>query len=398
MPISTNDLLCCLVPLKLMLVSEGMSSEIRSIWTAVERAFHGGHYTEDSDTAYFAVGEDLGVSIVASDFAQGDDAPKKVLAAARKSALRTLVVALVHETSTQGFRDWLYEIDLETQDSDEEPGGLRLMPILLTDQAWNGDSELLSEVLYYSTLGEYALRASYAASNVLAVAWRVLGKEEEVLNLFISHAKLDGLPLAQSIRNQLETQRLSDYFYDQRIPAASKWRNVLKSEVERSVVVALRTNAYEERSWCVQEMDWAEDFGCPLVMVDARTQLVCGREFLPIGGLPCVHVPDGNLVRVLQSVLREALRVRLFLRQIKGLERANVTAQESTLIVPRSSLATLGRRCLDNADKVVKHVFVPEKFRESHRLVAERLAQAYFPEAWFGTPQRLVSERITAIQ
>ena len=48
----------------------------------------------------------------------------------------------------------------------------------------------------------------------------------------------------------------------------------------------MRTNTYEERPWCVQEMDWAEDFGSPLVMVDARTQLVRAREFLPIGGSP----------------------------------------------------------------------------------------------------------------
>ena len=141
----------------------------------------------------------------------------------------------------------------------------------------------------------------------------MLGAEGEKLNLFISHAKLDGLPLAQSFRNQLGTlQGLLKYFYHaQHVPPRSSWKRILREGVERSVVLVLRTNTYEERPWCVQEMDWAEDFGSPLLMVDARTQLVRAREFLPIGGSPCIHVPDGNLVRVLQSALREALRVRL---------------------------------------------------------------------------------------
>jgi hypothetical protein len=397
MPFSTDQILRCLVPLKLVIISEGTSSELNSIRTAIDRAFHGGQYTEDSGAAYFAVGDDLGVSIMASDFAQGADAAKKVLASARASALHTLVIALLHEVPTQEFGEWLDEIDSAAEnDSHGEQGDLRLMPILLKDQAWQGDSEGLD----YFTLEEYALRPSYAASHVLAMAWRMLGAEGEKLNLFISHAKLDGLPLAQSFRNQLGTlQGLLEYFYDaQHIPPGSSWRRILRAGVERSVVLVLRTNTYEERSWCVQEMDWAEDFGSPLVMVDARTQLVRAREFLPTGGSPCVHVPDGNLVRVLQSALREALRVRLFVRQITGLEAVGATARESTLRVPRSSLATLGLRCLDESKcrTVVKHVFVPEKFRESHRMVADQLVRAYFTDAWFGTPQRLVSELIAA--
>jgi hypothetical protein len=395
MPDSSDKLLRCLVPLKLVLVFEGPSSEYGAIRTAIQRAFHGGQYSGDSNEAYFAAGEDLGVSVFEADFAKGGAAAKKILEDARASALHTLVVAVIGDTPTSDFRDWLDQLDRTAQDeSDESDDRLSLLPILLKERVWQGDTQGLP----YLTIEEYAARPAYVAAHTLALAWQIMAPSCEKLSLFISHAKLDGLPLAKSFRYQLERLNGLEYFYDaQYIPPGSNWKRVLHSGVERSAVVALRTNTYEDRFWCVQEMDWAEDFGCPLVMVEARTNLVRAREFLPIGGSPCVYVPDGNLVRILQSAVREALRVRLFARQVRALESVNAITAVSTLRVPRTSLATLGLRCewKSKDGKTVSHVFVPEKFREAHRRVAERLVRAYFPGAWLGTPQTLVNQLVT---
>src|SRR5258708_31603004 len=221
----------------------------------------------------------------------------------------------------------------------------------------------------------------------------MLGAEVEGLSLLMRHAKLDGLPLANSFRHQLEKLYGLEHFYDAlHIPPGSNWKRVLRNGVERSVVVALRTNVYEERFWCVQEMDWAEDFGCPIVVVEARTHLVRAREFLPIGGSPCVHVPDGNLIRILQSALREALRVRLFVRQGQALGGIGAIAAGSTLRVPRTSLATLGLRCQwqGQMGQAPKHVFVSEKVREPHRQVAERLVKSFFSLACIRPPPHLI--------
>ena len=382
------------MPLKLVIVTEGTSPEYDSIRRAIHRSLHGGQYSTDSSEAYLAAGEDLGVSVLAADFAEGSAAAKHILADARASSLHTLAVAIIHETPKTDFRSWLGEIDRAAhEDEGDELGRLSLLPILLRERAWQGDTQTLD----YLTLEEYAFRPGYVATNVLALAWQILGKEEDKLSLFISHAKLDGLPLAQSFRHQLETLHGLEHFYDtQHIPPGRNWKRILRNGVERSVVVVLRTNVYEERFWCVQEMDWAEDFGCPIVVVEARTHLVRTREFLPIGGSPCVHVPDGNLVRVLQSALREALRVRLFARQVRGLDDLGSVAASSSLKVPRTSLSTLGLRCewQEKTGQAVTHVFVPEKFREPHRKVAERLVHAYFPNAWLGTPQMFINEKI----
>ncbi len=275
-----------LVPLTVVIVTEGASAESNSISTAIHRAFYGGQYSADSSEAYFAAGEDLGVSVLKADFESGPVAAQRILADARGGALHTLVVAVIVETPTNSFRNWLNEIDRAAQqDEDDEQRHLTLLPILLKERAWQGEAAGLD----YSALDEYALRPGYAGANALALGWRI---QHDRLSLFLSHAKLDGLPLARSFQHQLEKLLGLEDFYDmQNIPPGSNWKRILRNGVERSVVVALRTNVYEERFWCVQEMDWAEDFGCPIVVLEARTNLVRTREFLPISGSPCVQVP-----------------------------------------------------------------------------------------------------------
>jgi hypothetical protein len=195
---------------------------------------------------------------------------------------------------------------------------------------------------------------------------------------------------------------VADFYDAADILPGSNWRKVLRDGVATSALVALRTNIYEERAWCVQEMDWAEDFGCPIVVVEARTKLVRTREFLPTGGSPCVHVPDGNLLRILQAAMREALRVRLFLRQLSALASAGVLNLKETVWVPRSSLPTLGMRCQsEQAGRAkqsetppVRQVLVPERFRDAHRQVAQTLVNGYFPGAWFGTPRDFINKQL----
>ena len=309
MPATVEDILLCLVPLKLVVITEGDTPEFRTIIKALYRAFHGGQYSGEASEAYFAAGEDLGVTVLEADVVSDATTAQQIISDARATSLHTLVVVVIQDLPSNNFKQLLDDLDQIAQsEQSAEPGRCDLLPILLRERAWEGETQGMN----YLGLEEYALRPGYAAANALAVAWRILGQPNEKISIFISHAKLDGLPLARAFRHQLENMHGLETFYDaQHIPPGSSWKMALRSGVERSVVVALRTNIYEERFWCVQELDWAEDFGCPIVVVEARTHLVRSREFLPIGGSPCVYVPDGNTVRILQSALQEALRVTL---------------------------------------------------------------------------------------
>lgn len=391
MSFSIEKVLRAQVPLKLVLVTEQPGAGHPDIREAITQAFHGGPATAERGKAYYPGGEDLGVEVLEADFGKGQAEARAVVEAARADALHCLLVALLYDEPSKAFKDWLRELEQAVDASALNQPGLAMLPIAVREGVWQGDIQALQ----YASLGEMAIRPVNAAVHVLSCAWRMLGDEDDRLKLFISHAKLDGLPLAQSFKYQLSDFHGLERFYDaDNILPGSNWRKVLRNGVQNAVVVALRTDVYDERVWCVQELDWAEDYGCPVIIVEARTHLVRPRESLPVGGAPSVQVPDGNLLRVLQSALREALRVRLFLRQASAVAEASGLDPASVLTVPRTSLATLGMRCEGKAKDSIGFVFVPEPFREAHRLVALRLVQAYFPKAWLGTPKMWIDEAL----
>lgn len=136
------------------------------------------------------------------------------------------------------------------------------------------------------------------------------------LRLFISHAKADGVAMANSLIGVLQQlkaaggQRVGfDYFYDaQHIESGSVWRSVIKGEASRSMLIALRTEAYEGRYWCRREFLAAERRGLPIVAVDLRKEPYHDSALLPFDVVPSVRVHDGNLIRVVLHAMATHLR------------------------------------------------------------------------------------------
>lgn len=141
------------------------------------------------------------------------------------------------------------------------------------------------------------------------------------LKLFISHAKIDGVAMAKSLIGVLRQLREADrdpsgfaYFYDdEHIEPGSMWSEVLKAEAGHSMLIALRTEAYEGRYWCRQEFLRAESRGMPILVVDLRREQYHDCSLLPFDVVPSVRVHDGNLIRVVlhaMAVHLRALRVQ----------------------------------------------------------------------------------------
>lgn len=136
------------------------------------------------------------------------------------------------------------------------------------------------------------------------------------LQLFISHAKVDGIAMARSligVLQQLKTAGRSqvgfDYFYDaEHIAPGSVWRSVLEGEASRSMLIALRTEAYEGRYWCRREFLAAERRGLPILVVDLRKEQYHDSAQLPFDVVPSVRVHDGNLIRVVLHAMAAHLR------------------------------------------------------------------------------------------
>ncbi len=173
-----------------------------------------------------------------------------------------------------------------------------------------------------------ALNSLNCARNLLRhKIYRTKSRRNQRLKLFLSHAKIDGVPIALSLlglmrrlsRNANNSTNDEDYFYDvEHIKPGDLWRNVLENNAKNSVLIALRTDEYEKRYWCRQEYLWAESNGMPVLVVDLRSGQYYDSARLPFDTAPLVKVHDGNLVRVILHAMAYDLRMLRYQALLNG--------------------------------------------------------------------------------
>ncbi len=426
---NTERAIAALTPLKILIVAEEKSTLTddvgRSFVTAVQRAFQGGMTdAPDGSEKYYSFGDELGVEVqtIALE-SKPKDSVEAALADERLRPERLLatcghifVVALLKGAPAENsrFGKWLDSVAKYALRPDQE-NRIGMLPIAMDTQSEEVRLGQFNEFqrLPINDLGEHALRAGNLGLLTLQRAWSLLSDDADGrMKLFISHAKKDGAAIALAMKAQIQSLRWLQPFYDAcDILPGAPWRRVLKNGVRDSVIVVLRTDIYEQRPWCVQEIHWAEEFGCPSVVVDLRMASTMPRESLPVAGMVTVTISDGNLMRILNAALREAMRVQLFRRTIDLLQAALKLDEDCVVTVPRPSVSTMGlvfehfiqaqtEKALredgagaSNSDVVQKAcervlwVVTPEPFRESLRAPAERLVKSYFPNASLVIPR-----------
>ena len=192
-----------------------------------------------------------------------------------------------------------------------------------------------------SVLGERRLRPHTLALLALHRARLLLGAEpnQNKLTLFISHAKADGLFLAHSLRSLIqEIPELQKWYDADDIQSGDDWSEAIEAAAANSVLVAIRTEGYEQSVWCRREFETALAHGVPIVVVDALWRPTVAAAALPFAAMPTVRIPDGNTHRVLTAALREHLR--LLLVETLVAERVPKDAGLTWRVWPR--LPTLG--------------------------------------------------------
>ncbi|MEM7397001.1 MAG: hypothetical protein AAF492_32140, partial [Verrucomicrobiota bacterium] len=187
----------------------------------------------------------------------------------------TLAVVLFdqHLQASEDLLTWLNEL--------AGIKGVQIIPIDLIgrwDQLCHWPDLVDIPTLTNSTgLGEPAERPVRLALIILAQIRNMLSElldNPRELCLFISHAKRDGLPIAGNLRDTITGLPGMKRFYDvENIGLGFKWREKLSQTVADSVLIALRSNNFEDRWRCRQEIHWADDFAVPGLVVDLRTLL-----------------------------------------------------------------------------------------------------------------------------
>jgi hypothetical protein len=220
------------------------------------------------------------------------------------------------------------------------------------------------------------------------------------LRFFISHAKLDALPLAQALRAQIERIPWLQKFYDaDDLLPGSNWKRELEKGVASSLIIVLRTDIYDSRYWCQQEITWADQYCAPAVLVDVRTALNAESSMLPFTRLPVTRVPDGNLMRILSIALREGVKYLLFKRRAEEMRRSGILPADTALRVfsyppsMRALLHTCRSLASEKLPATTKQVILyPDPpLPEGEHEAALALITQFGPSVTLTTPQTLAT-------
>jgi hypothetical protein len=385
-------------PLQLVLFRRANDDDSLAYEEAVVRAFQGGK----APGPYLATGDDLGIQLRVFS-----EAPPFSVDELHADFAHTVVVVLIDHGLVQADADlwaWLDECAAKTLSSSDN----RLLCYALdaaSAKAAVGAAPKLGELQIgiVSDLGEPAIRPALFALRVLHECRQVLSESlarvdpqhPSFMKIFISHAKVDGLPLAQALKHQIESLPWLKRFYDaEDIAVGAAWKKELEVGISSSVVVMLRTENYDARPWCRQEVLWADEYSAPAVLVDARTQLSHAPPFLPFDRVPVVRIPDGNLLRILFLALREGLRFLLFRVRVEVMKRSRALPPHAILHVFsfQPSMAALLKVCRAVANLGPTLLLYPDPPLSAGSFeAAASLVSIYAPDASLATPNSLAT-------
>lgn len=340
-------------PLQILLFRHPDDADVTRYENSVVRAFQGGKEAGE----YLATGEDLGIQMGVFS-----DTPPQPVADTLDAFCHSLVVVFADQAflskSSPALWNWLVGSWAHTDSSN----GRHLMLVVAMDErqghaftSKRAELEAL-QLLQVHSLGEFAVRPAMLALRILHESRLLLatalpaidGHRPGYLRLFISHAKMDGLPLAHALKHHIESTGWLEDFYDvDDLPAGRNWQRELERGVGSSLIIMLRTEAYDGRHWCRQEVLWADEYATPAVLVDARTNLNHPAGVLPFERVPTVRIPDGNLLRILFLALREGLRFLHFARRVEEMKQRGTlpTPLELRVFSFPPSMSALLRAC-----------------------------------------------------
>ena len=277
-------------------------------------AFEGTANQENPGNTYLDDAVDLQIQVLDLPEIPGESALKPLLGGARHSVLVIVDIpgnkkALYQESEQlrkKVGQDNVVEIQIPNpqiqgniQQHSTDPTGIEpsLLPVAVALRAME--------------CARLALQRNIAKNDQTAQ----VGPEPKQFKFFLSHAKIDGVPMAISQvglmrRLQAASTRSFNYFYDvEHILPGDDWRKVLEDNAKNAVLIALRTEEYEKRYWCQREYLWAETQRMPILVVDLRAAQYHASARLPFDVAPTVKVHDGNLIRVVLHAI--ACHVRM---------------------------------------------------------------------------------------
>lgn len=147
---------------------------------------------------------------------------------------------------------------------------------------------------------------------------RPSGTNDEVL--FVSHAKIDGSDVAETIVNYVNNTANDvslDMFYDAtELMPGYKFQADFENKIFNGTLLALVSDAYDSRPWCIYEFTAAKRARRPIIIADIGS-VKTSRTYPYGANVPRVRLTSlepASLEALLVEVLSEGLRCDLFMR------------------------------------------------------------------------------------
>jgi len=231
-------------PLQILLFRHPEDRETIAYEDAIVRAIRGGRDLG----GYLTTGEDLGEGLGIQLRTFGKERPAKEAAQLLDECCHTLVIVLIDAAllGSDAVLEWLEQCWAHVRASDGRHGAL---PFAMTERLAGDFASARNSALgtlqirSVETFGERAVRPSMVALLMLHTCRALLARglarasttpceSSDFLRLFISHAKVDGLPLAQALKHMIGSIEWLSSFYDAKdLPAGCDWQ----LELERGV-------------------------------------------------------------------------------------------------------------------------------------------------------------------
>ena len=288
------------------------------------------------------------VRLVSAPWEEGSPLPRPIdLAQAECNAVVLLNDGFMQEDASQWDR---YIVNLRTAMDARASSDL-----YMAFSSPEGDPELPGDVARHT---QYARRDRWMSTlNGVALDSRLLlhlvhglrenlrrmdGRGDVPEKLFVSHAKADGDRTAWAIVDYVN-QKHQDVplytFYDAKeLQPGDDYENVFEEEIGRGTLLAIVSDVYDSRPWCVYELTTAKRARRPIVLADVG-KVRTSRTFPYGANVPKIRVsPESSdtswIEQLLVQAVSEGLRCDIFAAQAARVTAAAGIADAQVLPRP----------------------------------------------------------------
>lgn len=146
--------------------------------------------------------------------------------------------------------------------------------------------------------------------------------------LFVSHAKADGDDTARAIVNHVNNANndvpLNTFYDAMELMPGEKFQTRFETEIARGTLLAIISDVYDSRPWCVYELTQAKRKHRPIVLADVG-KLRTSRTYPYGANLPRIRLNKldvSDIEALLLETLSEGLRCDLFAREVEAMVAA----------------------------------------------------------------------------